>query len=474
MHHTSFARGRLSALAPAAVLLLALCLLAVGVQALTDTPALVIDGPGLYTLDHDLSSDSTIGVLINSSDVVFDGMGHSITGTGANGSIGHPRHRALHRRRGRDARTSPSGTSPSRDWGDGIRIAEVSGTVVEDVVAEQNGVGLIISPTTGITSGNTHPRLRLPGQHRRRASSLDLPDRGHHGRAVPVTGNGVGIVRDSRSATARPNTLADSEISGNTGDGLNSHDGSFSVVRNCTVSANGDDGLEFEHGGSRDRRLPHREQRRRRRARVATGRAATSTATGSKATASASLAGGDWPCHVRNNVLNNTDNGFFGIPLDSGYTELHEVGRPEHRRRPVPRRQLLGLPERDGLLPDAPRHRTATGSATSPITSVEDATDYLPLALRTDAHSDPHPDAGVRRNTVQAALRPRPDPGRGLRPRRRGRRVPRHHPRQLGRRVPPRRRRHRDRNGITERRLDPGRRVPDLHRERHDGRRRTP
>ncbi len=50
------------------------------------TSALVITAPGRYTLDHDPVSLDSIGVLINSSDVVLDGMGHSITGTDANGS----------------------------------------------------------------------------------------------------------------------------------------------------------------------------------------------------------------------------------------------------------------------------------------------------------------------------------------------------------------------------------------------------
>ena len=78
-----------------------------------------------------------------------------------------------------------------------------------------------------------------------------------------------------------------------------------------------------------------------------------------------------------------------------------------------------------------------------------------------------HAAAAAERDAVHAARDPRHDPGRGLQPRRRGRRVPRHHARQRGRRVPPRRRRYRDRRRHHERRLDPERRVPDLHRERH-------
>ena len=90
MHHSAYSSGAPRALAPAAVLLLALCLLAVGVQAVTPPtrPRSWSSSPGLYNLDHDLASARPIGVLINGSDVVFDGMGHRIAGTGANGSIG--------------------------------------------------------------------------------------------------------------------------------------------------------------------------------------------------------------------------------------------------------------------------------------------------------------------------------------------------------------------------------------------------
>ena len=83
------------------------------------------------------------------------------------------------------------------------------------------------------------------------------------------------------------------------------------------------------------------------------------------------------------------------------------------------------------------------------------------------AHPERHPDA-ARHDAVQAALDPRPDRGRGLR----CRRVLGHDAGQRRRRLPPRRRRHRDHRGRVhaERRLDPDRRVAQLHRERHDGR----
>ncbi len=86
MHDITSVRVRSGALAPAA-LLLALCLLTGSAQAI-DSPALVVTEPGLYTLDHDLAPDATVGVLVNGSDIVLDGMGHTVAGTGENDSVG--------------------------------------------------------------------------------------------------------------------------------------------------------------------------------------------------------------------------------------------------------------------------------------------------------------------------------------------------------------------------------------------------
>ncbi|NLX49611.1 MAG: carbohydrate-binding protein [Methanospirillum sp.] len=109
----------------------------------TPAPEVLIDTPGLHTLDRDLTT-GWLGVMINSSDVVLDGMGHTIEGTKANST-------------GVYASGTPSLWSSGvltnvtirnltvRDCGAGITLGGVSGAVLEDVVAERNVVGLEIS-----------------------------------------------------------------------------------------------------------------------------------------------------------------------------------------------------------------------------------------------------------------------------------------------------------------------------------------
>ncbi len=254
--------------------------------------------------------------------------------------------------------------------------------------------------------------------------------------------------------------------------------------------------------------------------------------------------GGDWSSQVTNNVLNNTDNGFFGAA---------EVGQPNVTRTAGP--NIVGGPEIGG---NFWAHPNGTGfSETHPdndgdgfcdepyvVNPEEGVTDYLPLALpnvppvggdtgyflvsTTPAGADVYlvdisgtrylqgnTSAGLLNVTIHLTATPmrsivanlsgyrdavytitqypaqgqtvpvtltlqpvvpepfKPlsvpgrDPGRGLQPRRRGRRVPRHNAGQQRRRVPARRRRHRDRQWRHRRRLDTERRVPDLHRDRH-------
>ncbi len=377
MHHTSFTRGRLCALAPAAVLLLALCLLAVGAQALTDSPALVIDEPGLYTLDHDLAPDATVGVLINGSDVVFDGMGHSIAGTGANGSVGV----LVSGRTTAEGEMSANVTVRNltvSGWDDGIRIAETTGTVVEHVVAEQNGVGLGISPTTGIT-GDHHVRDSVFRENTGAGLDLFYPAEGITIERCEVTGNGVGISAFD-IGHGSPNTLADSEISRNTGDGLNSRDGSFSVVRNCTVAANGDDGLEFEHGGAEIVGC-HIEKNAAAGVDVSDRGGSDIHGNWIEGNAIGVSDGGDWPSHVRNNVLNNTDNGFFRSNGDIGTLNYTKSAGPNIIGGPYLGGNYWAFPNGTGFSQTHP-DTNGDGFCDEPYPVTEDAIDYLPLALQ--------------------------------------------------------------------------------------------
>ena len=323
-------------------------------------------------------------------------MGHSIEGTGANARWASP----------------PPGPQPwssgtltnvtirnlsVRHWGDGIRIGSVSDSVVEDVVAEQNGVGLTQRPPWH-HHREQHTRLGLPGEHRRRDPAR-LPGQGHHGRAVPVTGNGVGSrLRLGEVRQRGTNRIADCDFSGNTGDGLSIQEGHFSGIGTAPIRGNGDDGLRFRARPHQHHRLP--------RSRTTAPPAWMRTTVlerhpGNWITGNdiGICAGGDSAVHVWNNLLNNTEDG-ISEPRGSGHAHFPEDGRPEHRRRPVHRRQLLGQPERHGLLPDPPRP-DHDGICDEPYLLRRGRTDFLPLA--------PRPGARERLDAVQAAPRPRPD-----------------------------------------------------------------
>ncbi len=377
MHFVTLTRRRNRALAPAAVLLLALCLLAVGVQALTDSPALVISGPGHYTLDNDLSSDSSIGVLITSSDVVFDGMGHSITGTDANGSMGINA-------------TGPPFTPITnvtirnltvRNWDDGIQLGMVSGSVVEDVLAEQNGVGLILKPTSGITTGNTI-RDSVFRDNTGAGISLDYPTQGIAVERCQATGNGDGLVTfDSGGFDIAANHIDSSDFSGNTGAGLSIDGGHFSEISDSTIRGNGGDGLtisasytnitgnQIENNGGAGVRASDRSH---------------SDITGNRIAGNGIgvLSSSDHPCTIWNNVLNNTDNGFFPNTAPA-FTLTHpKTAGPNIVGGPYIGGNFWAFPNGTGFSqthPDA----NHDGFCNEPFVSVDGATDYLPLAVWT-------------------------------------------------------------------------------------------
>ncbi len=372
MHSVTLNRRRTRALAPAAVLLLALCLLAVGVQAL---PALVISEPGSYTLDHDLSADE-IGVLINGSDVVFDGMGHSIAGSGtgtgvyatgfANATAAAPITNVTVR------------NVTVRDCGAGVVIGRVNGSVVEDVVAEQNGVGFVYGYAE---MGGAEQAVLRDSVARDGAGTgivLEYPSDGITIERCTITGNANGLASDLSGRLAE-NSLVDSVVSENAGFGISLKESSL-AIRGCTISGNGANGVQLEHAGATidGNRIENN-----------AGTGVQSTDRGGSTITSNWIVGngqgvavgGDWASQVTNNVLNNTDNGFFGAA---------EVGKLNVTRTNGP--NIVGGPELGGNFWAFPN---GTGfSETHPDTDGdgfcdepyvvnpdEGVTDYLPLAL---------------------------------------------------------------------------------------------
>ena len=278
------------------------------------TPAseLLVDTPGLHTLDRDIQADG-VGVLITSSDVVFDGMGHTIEGTAPNatGVLARP--------------PDPLGTSRNvtvrnvtvRDFGAGISTNGVAGCVVEDVVTEQNTVGLGVDAFGG--TGTDHLiRDSVFRENSRAGIDLGFQGRGASIERCSITGNGEGVTLGYfRSSDRIRNRIVDSTVSDNDGNGISITDISNLLVDTCTVSGNGGDGVYVEHSGAE---IVGSHIENNAHAGVQSSDRGGSDIHGNWITGNGRygvVVGGDWNSFVRNNYLNNTDNGYFG-PVEAG------------------------------------------------------------------------------------------------------------------------------------------------------------
>ena len=345
-HFTALPR-RNRALAPVAALLLALCLLAVGAQALTDpmdtaalvtgaaeidrtvdlpvladanaSSTLVISAPGRYELDHDLILSDAIGVLINSSDVVMDGMGHSIEGTTTNSTgVSAGPHTSS------DTIVNVTVRNLSvRDCGTGIAIDGIVGSVVEQVVAERNTVGLALNAYGG-TGSDYLVRESVFRENSRTGIELGFQGHGASIERCSITGNGEGVTLDYFHSSDRTRTrIVDSTVSNNDKNGISIADISNLLVDTCTISGNGDAGVYVEHSGAEIVGC-HIENN-------ADAGVQSSDRGGSdihgnwiEGNGHGVAVGGDWSSAVRNNYFNNTDNGFFGA-VEAGMLDYEKT-----------------------------------------------------------------------------------------------------------------------------------------------------
>jgi hypothetical protein len=159
MLHIADHRGRGSALAPAAFLLLALCLLAAGVQAeptagaVPITNSTVITAPGTYYLAQSLPDlDGPVAISIRSPDVAFDGQDRLIDGRDLAGSIGIEV-------RPPDGGPAPTNVSVTNvrlaDWATGLD-ASAAGIRLVNVEAESGGTGFrLLGPGAAALEGCT-------------------------------------------------------------------------------------------------------------------------------------------------------------------------------------------------------------------------------------------------------------------------------------------------------------------------------
>ncbi len=284
------------------------------------TPAseLLVDTPGLHTLDRDIQAD-VVGVLITSSDVVFDGMGHTIEGTAANATGV------------RVAPPTPLGTIQNvtvrnltvRDCGAGIATNGVAGCVIEHVVAEQNTVGFAVNAYGG--TGSDHlVRDSVFRENSRTGIELGFQGRGASIERCSITGNGEGVTLDYFQSSDRTQTrIVDSTVSENAGTAISIADISGLLVVNSTVRGNGGDGVYVEHSRSEIVGC-HIENN--------AGSGVQSSDRGGsdihgnwiEGNGRGVVVGGDWNSFVRNNYLNNTDNGYFG-PVERGMLDYEKT-----------------------------------------------------------------------------------------------------------------------------------------------------
>lgn len=341
----------------------------------TPSPALVISAPGRYALDHDIASD-WIGVLVTSSDVVLDGMGHSIVGPELASSVGVLVTGTLDAPianvtvRNLSVRHWGAG-----DWGEGICLAHVTGTSVEGVLAEENGNGLSHSEDswTGVVRDSVFRNNTRAGIRLRAYSGAITVER------CRITGNDMGIwtAYSSRFAGS-PCLIADSVISGNPGDGV-LVESSGIAVRNCTVSENGRDGLLLrqcapEIRGNRIERNAG--------AGVDASDRAGSTITGNRIAGNAVgiVSGSGSPSAVWNNVLNNTDNGRFPNGAAPGMLNTTKAPGPNIVGGPFIGGNVWANPNGTGFSethPDA----DGDGFCDVPFVTAQGAVDSLPLAM---------------------------------------------------------------------------------------------
>ena len=331
---------------------------------------LVISQPGSYTLDNDLTGEA-YGVAIESSDVLLDGMGHAVTATNgiavylSGSSEGPITNVTVRNLSARGSRT-------------GVYVGRVNGTVIEDVLAEQNGLGLGCGYAAMGGAEHVVVRDSVIRENEGAGISLSYPSDGVTIEGCTVTRNGRGIESDL-SGRLEENRLVDSEIAENAAFGVSLKESGL-VIRGCMVRGNGGNGIELEHAAAEiiGNRIVENAG-----IGVSSSDRGASNITSNMITGNGQgvSLGGDWASRLVNNHLDNVDNGFFGA-VELGMLNVTAT----------PGRNIVGGPSLGG---NYWAHPNGTGfSQTHPdadgdgfcdepyVVNVEEGvTDHLPLAM---------------------------------------------------------------------------------------------
>ncbi|HOT95115.1 MAG TPA: NosD domain-containing protein [Methanoregulaceae archaeon] len=331
---------------------------------------LVISQPGSYTLDHDLAGEA-YGVAIESSDVLLDGMGHAVTATNGtavylSGSSEGPISNVTVRN------LSAHGSRT------GVYIGRVNGTVIEDVLAEQNGLGLGCGYAAMGGAEHVVVRDSVIRENEGAGISLSYPSDGVTIEGCTVTRNGRGIESDL-SGRLEENLLVDSEIAENAAFGVSAKESGL-VLRGCTVRENGGNGIELEH--ARAEIFGNRIE-------TNAGIGVSSSDRGASNITSNVIAGngqgvslgGDWASRLVNNHLDNIDNGFFG-PVEVGMLNITKSPGPNIVGGPFIGGNYWAHPNGTGFSQTHP-DTDGDGFCDEPyVVNIEEGvTDHLPLAM---------------------------------------------------------------------------------------------
>ena len=343
------------------------------------TPALTITAPGRYTLDGDLSAD-VYGVVISSSDVILDGMGHTVACSAPASTWGS----------GVSAQGQASDATISnvtvrnltaRGWSPGIDVLWATDVLVEEVLSEQNGGW----------------GIRLTGCTRTRVRDSSFRDNNDIGIVVYPPSSGVAITGCSVSGSV---SLAGIWVLGN------ESGGEPAVIEASNVSYNGNQGIVIEGGagatirnstilgnrlgaGIRLMRCTAQVEENRIRGNAGAGVDASGrgsgTITGNRIEGNAAgarpdVSGEAAPLEVWNNVMNNTGDGDFSLAGVAPRLNVTRTAGPNIVGGPSIGGNFWAAPDGTGfseMHPDA----DGDGFCDEPFVTGTGPTDFLPLAL---------------------------------------------------------------------------------------------
>jgi parallel beta-helix repeat protein len=214
-----------------------------------------ISGPGEYVLDRDIvaSSSTTLGcIFINSSNVVFDGAGFTISTDGLNDLLGFVSGVTV------EGATAPNGVFTEnrlinvtvknlnlKNWTMGIRYHNATKGTIENINATNNhfdGIILEHSSSNNTISGNI---VKFNGFY-----GIDIDNSNNNMISNNIANSnfnaGIYIEHNSNNNTIRGNTANSNTNPGSGGgEGIYLSESSYNNVRGNIVKFNGDTGIDL-------------------------------------------------------------------------------------------------------------------------------------------------------------------------------------------------------------------------------------